>query len=197
HALERKQNGRILASPSITTLNGVRGSVFVGDQVAYIHDYTVVNDILDPQIEVLNVGAALDVKPYVSADGKYVTMEFRPAIASYSIFTDVITAQRFTNVVTNNPAVQQQLLGSYPLELPNVTLAEASTTIMVPDKGILLVGGFGHHDDEQNSAKAPVLGHIPYLGRLFGRRGRYSARSQLYLLATVDIINYDEAEAKL
>ena len=34
-------------------------------------------------------------------------------------------------------------------------------------------------------------------GRLFGRRGRYSERSQLYLLATVDIINYDEAEAKL
>jgi hypothetical protein len=32
---------------------------------------------------------------------------------------------------------------------------------------------------------------------LFGKRGRYSDRSQLYLLTTVHIINYEELEAKL
>ena len=32
---------------------------------------------------------------------------------------------------------------------------------------------------------------------LFGKRGRYSERSKLYLLATVNIITYDELEARL
>ncbi len=76
-------------------------------------------------------------------------------------------------------------------------MRSVGTTVMVPDKGTLLVGGFGRHIDESGSSKLPFLGHIPYLGRLFGRRGRYSDRSQLYLLVTVNIITYDEAEAKL
>ena len=38
---------------------------------------------------------------------------------------------------------------------------------------------------------------IPFLGRLFGKRGRYSNRYQLYLLADINIINYAELEAKL
>jgi type II secretory pathway component GspD/PulD (secretin) len=68
---------------------------------------------------------------------------------------------------------------------------------MIPDGGTVLVGGFGAHIEQQMSAKIPFLGHIPFLGRLFGKRGRYSDRSQLYLLTTVHIINYEELEAKL
>ncbi|MBA3847865.1 MAG: hypothetical protein H0X45_14650, partial [Planctomycetes bacterium] len=190
HALERKQQGRILARPSLATLNGVRGNVFVGDQVAYIADYTVVNDVLDPTIEVLNIGAILDIKPFVSADLKYVTMEFQPALASYSMFTDLINAPTLVADLFTGFA-------AYPIELPNVAVRSVGTTITVPDKATLLVGGFGRHIDQSASSKVPFLGHIPYLGRLFGRRGQYSERSQLYLLATVNIITYDEAEAKL
>lgn len=190
HALERKKQGRILARPSLATLNGVRGNVFVGDQVAYIGDYTVVNDVLDPTIEVLNIGATLDIKPYVSADLKYVTMELQPALATYSMFTDVINAPVLVADAFTGFA-------GYPIELPNVAVRSVGTTVTVPDKATLLVGGFGRHIDESGSSKLPFLGHIPYLGRLFGRRGRYSDRSQLYLLVTVNIITYDEAEAKL
>jgi type II secretory pathway component GspD/PulD (secretin) len=43
----------------------------------------------------------------------------------------------------------------------------------------------------------PYLGSLPFLGRLFGKRGRYSDHRQLYLLTTATIISYDELEAKL
>ena len=42
-----------------------------------------------------------------------------------------------------------------------------------------------------------LLGSIPFLGRLFGARGRYSDKSKLYLLTTATIINYPELEARL
>ena len=194
-AVEQKGQGRILASPEVTTLNGVRGNAFFGEQHAYIADYEVVNNNLDPTISVLTVGATLDVKPYISADRKYVTMEFRPGLASVTFFTELLSAPRVIGNGNGGGVVTPPL--PYPIELPNVAIDEVSTTIIVPDKGMLMVGGFNRAIDQQTSAKVPFLGHIPYLGRLFGTRGRFSERLRLYLLAAVDIIDYREAEENL
>ena len=137
----------------------------------------------------------LDVKPFVSADRKYVTMEFRPGLASVTFFTELLSAPRVIGTGDGGGVVTPPL--PYPIELPNVAIDEVSTTIIVPDKGILMVGGFNRAIDQQTSAKVPFLGHIPYLGRLFGTRGRFSERLRLYLLAAVDIIDYREAEENL
>jgi type II secretory pathway component GspD/PulD (secretin) len=199
-AIERKNQARILDAPSIATLNGVRGSCFFGTQIAFISDYEVVSENLDPTISVLNIGANLDIKPFVSADRKHVVMEFRPALASARFFVELINAPRILPTgptVPGGPLPPPPVITAYPIELPNVAIKEVATTIDVPDRGTILVGGFGRHIEETASAKVPFLGHIPYLGRLFGRRGRYSDRSKLYLLATVNIITYQEAEARL
>lgn len=194
-AVEQKNQGRILANPEVTTLNGVRGNTFSGQQFAYISDYEIVNDNLDPVITVLNLGATLDVKPHVSADRKFVTMEFRPGLATATFFTELISAPRIFSVGGDLGIVTQPL--PYPIELPNVAIDEVSTTIIVPDRGMLMVGGFNRAIEQQTSAKVPFLGHIPYLGRLFGTRGRFSERTRIYLLAAVDIIDYREAEENL
>jgi type II secretory pathway component GspD/PulD (secretin) len=191
-AVEREGRGRILESPSLVTLNGVQASCFFGTEIAYISTYNIVSSTLEPQIDVLNVGASLVVKPEISADHKYVTMEFRPALADVTLFTQILDAPRI--FATPNAT---GFLGfvEYPIELPNVLLREVGTTIQVPDHGSLLVGGFDKTIDQQSASRIPFLGNIPFVGRLFGARGRYSQRSKLYLLATVSIITYDELEA--
>jgi len=68
---------------------------------------------------------------------------------------------------------------------------------MLPDRGSLLVGGFNASLDQFASTRIPLLGSVPFLGRLFGARGRYSEKSKLYLLTTATIINYPELEARL
>ncbi len=211
-AVERNTKGTILESPEVVTMSGVRANTFMGIQYAYIGDYEAsppagdLGGTLDPDIGVLNLGAVLDIKPYVSSDGKYVTMEFRPAIASLqSTIYETITTQRFFptgvgpggggngNGVITGQVVQQAFL----IELPNVLVRSVATNIRVPDGGTILVGGFGRIIEQSMSTKIPFLGHIPFLGRLFGKRGRYSDRYQLYLLADINIINYAELEAKL
>lgn len=210
-AVERNAKGTILEAPEVVTMSGVRANTFMGTQYAYIGDYEssppagTLDGTLDPDIGVLNLGAVLDIKPYVSSDGKYVTMEFRPAIASLQgTFYETVTTQRFIptgidpdvgggqDVVTGQ-VVQQNFL----IELPNVLVRSVATNIMVPDGGTILVGGFGRVIEQSMSTKIPFLGHIPFLGRLFGKRGRYSDRYQLYMLADINIINYAELEAKL
>jgi type II secretory pathway component GspD/PulD (secretin) len=193
-AIERNGRGRFLECPSITTLNGVRANAFFGNQTAYIADYEVVSSNLDPKIEVLTTGANLNIKPFISADRKYVSMDFRPGISSAQFYTETLSAYRF--IGTNLTGFVDGPF-PYPLELPNLLVRETSTTLQVPDQGTILVGGFGRHIDQEAASRIPFLGNIPFIGRLFGQRGRYSQRSQLYLLATVNIINYDELENTL
>lgn len=199
YAAERNLRSRVLASPSVTTLNGVRANVFIGEEAAYISDYEITSGNYDPVITVLPTGVVLDVKPFISADRKYVTMDFRPAITSVQLWTDYITAVRtggtFDDGVNPPSAISPAVI--YPIELPNLTVREAATTLTIPDRGSALIGGFDKAIDQTSEARVPFLGDIPYLGRLFGHRGRYSEREKRYLLATITIISYDEQEAKL
>ncbi len=228
-ATENNLRSRVLTAPSVTTLNGIRSNVFVGVQSAYIGDYEVASSYLDPKISVIATGASLDVKPYVSADRKYVTLDFQPAITSIRFFTDYLTAvnayvangdlagglggggggglgggggggpvpEGFIPFDPNDPLFYVLDTRSYPIELPNLTVKEASTTLTIPDRGSVLIGGFGKAADESSESRVPFLGNIPYLGRLFGHRGKYSDHEKLYLMATITIISYDEQEAKL
>ena len=84
-----------------------------------------------------------------------------------------------------------------PLMLPNVSVRRAATNVVLPDGGSVLVGGFERAIDEFASTKVPILGNIPYVGRLFGTRARASEHGKLYLLATATIISYDDLEATL
>jgi type II secretory pathway component GspD/PulD (secretin) len=203
---ETAGQARSMSQMSITTFNGVQGNVFDGTQLAYIGDYQIVSSTFDPQIKVVTVGRGLDVKPYVSSDRKYVTLTIQPAVSSASLFTDRIRTVRvldginFTDQGEDDddevlpPATQ---VAEYPIEMPNVAIRKVATTATIPDRGSLLLGGFGSHQDERMSSGVPYLSDIPYLGRLFGTRARGSQRSSLYLLTTTTIIPYDELEKTL
>jgi hypothetical protein len=210
-AIEQTSRGTVLAAPSVTTINGVRANTFIGTQFAYIASYDVgagggngLSATLAPKIGILNLGAILDIKPYVSSDLKYVTMEFKPALATLeSDFVETLFVPRFFptgfNAAGNGGiggVVGNVIIQQFPLELPNILLEELSTNVTIPDDGCLLVGGWANNIDQAISTEIPFLGHIPFVGRLFGQRGRYSTRTKLYMMATVHIINYQELEAK-
>ena len=203
-AVERAGQGRTIQGPSLTTLNGVRSSVFQGQMGSFISSYNVTNSNLDPVMSNLSTGLVLDIKPQVSADRKYVTMEFKPAVTAARFYTEYIIALRHMPFSSSGAASDSDnttnllLIPSvYPLELPNITLRQAAVTVSLPDRSSMVIGGLGKAVDESTNTQVPILGTIPFLGRLFGTRGRYSDHGQLYLLATVTIIPYDELETTL
>ena len=205
-AVERNLKGQVLEAPEVVTMNGVEGNTFMGKQYAYIGGYesaagsAAVGATLKPKIGVLGLGAVLDVKPYISSDGTHVMMEFRPAIvtlAGTSTENIVVSRVNRTGFDPQGNGIGELTVNNNPLELPNILVRSISTNIDVPDGATVLVGGFGRYVEQATSTEIPFLGHIPFLGRLFGKRGRYSDRYKLYMLADIQIINYAEMEAKL
>jgi hypothetical protein len=209
-AVERNRRAHTLAGGEVITFSGVRTHCFFGSMMAYLGGYDVapgadggLGATLTPTVSVLTLGTLVDVKPFISSDRKYVTMEFGSTLASLqNLFTESVQVIRSIpvgfdpdgNNGQGEPIVQNQVQ-NFGLELPNVEYTELRTNIMIPDGGTLLVGGWGRYIEQSMSTKIPFLGHLPFVGRLFGQRGRLSDRHKLTLLVTVNIVDYSELEA--
>ena len=192
-AAEEESDAQILQHPSITCFNNQRAHATFMNQYAYIADYEIVSSNLDPVIQVLTYGDILDVRPVVSSDRKYITMEIRPSsVILVGVFVEIIFAQRVVTVAGGAvvfPPVP------YPIELPNVQVRTLRSTVMLPDKGSLLIGGFTRSLRERTHSGIPFLSHIPFLGRLFSRNGLYDENRRLFFLLNAEILDLGEREA--
>ena len=117
---------------------------------------------LNPTIEILNVGDVIDVRPLVSADRKYVTLEVRPS----SVVLQDVFVDNFSTVTVVGPAFGAF---SFPIELPNVEVRTLRTSVMLPDKGSIMLGGYVRGLRQRTQSGVPFLSHIPFLGRLFSK----------------------------
>ena len=213
-ARERNQRVTVLNGIQVATLNGVRATCRFGQEIAYLGDIRVgtggPNALSPPaatDTAVVVLGHVLDIKPYVSADHKYITLEIGSAMVDLVDFRSESIQMQTTRPLPNVPgaggngqplpAVGQVATQGISLEMPSIALTEVHTNVMLPDRGTIMVGGFGRIVDQTMTSTVPMLGHIPFLGRLFGARGRYSDRRRLYCTVTATIIDYVELEGRL
>lgn len=191
-AFEQETDAQILEHPSITCFNGQRAHTAFIHQYAYIADYDIVNYTFDPKIEVLNYGNILDVRPVVSSDRKYITMEIRPtSVLPVQFLVENIVAPRIG--AAGNVLIIYGFF-NYPIELPNVEVRELRSTVMMPDKGTLMVGGFSHALRQRTHSGIPFLSHIPFLGRLFSQNGVYDENRKIFFLLNAEILDLGEKE---
>ncbi len=201
-AAENESDLQVLEHPQLTCFNGQRANAQFINQLAYISAYTVVSRNLDPTVSVLTYGNIIDLRPVVSSDRKYITLEVRPSsVRLRGIFTENISASRVLadNNGNNNNNSNSLLLApvfQYPLDLPNVQINSLRSTVMIPDKGNLLIGGFTNSLREQTSVGIPFLSHIPFLGRLFSRNGSYDEDEKMFYLLHAEIVDLSEKEAQ-
>lgn len=195
-AAESESDGQILEHPNLTCFNGQRANASFMNQYAYISDYEVVSSNLDPKISVLTFGNIIDVRPVVSSDRKYITLEVRPSsVGLQGVFTEILTAPRVITAGGNNNGGLITNAVEYPLEMPNVLVKTLRSTVMLPDKASLLIGGFQHSLREKTHVGIPFLSHIPFLGRLFSRNGTYDEDRKLYFLLHAEIVDLNEKDA--
>jgi type II secretory pathway component GspD/PulD (secretin) len=191
-AVEEETDATILSHPQITCFNGQRANAAFIRQYAYIADYEVVSGNYDPVIEVLNYGDMLDVRPVISSDRKYVTMEIRPTNVNLAgSFTEYIVGVQILQTGDVNVIVPA---ASYPIELPNVEVQTLRSTVMLPDRGSLLIGGFNRSVRERVHSGVPFLSHIPFLGRLFSKNGTYDSNRKTFFLLSATILDLAEHE---
>ena len=91
--------------------------------------------------------------PTVSGDRKYVTMELTAHVSTAAV------SDAFSDATG-------------PLQLPEHACTSIGTTVTVPDRGWLLLGGLKQAGETEVEAGVPILSKIPILKRAYTNRSR-------------------------
>lgn len=144
----------ILSEPSIVTLDNKEATIKVGQEVPFLTgQYTNTgsngggsNQPTNPfqTIERKDVGLMLKVTPHIN-EGDEVALDLHQEVSSLAPSVDGAS-----DLVTNK--------------------REISTSVLVKDGGMLVLGGLTTHETSESISKVPALGDIPLLGNLFKYR---------------------------
>jgi len=161
-AVQESDEAETVTAPKITLSNTQRGTIKVVTTESYIESYTIVSQTPQPVMAEIDEGTTFSVRPVVSANRKYVSLEVHP------IITDVTLAS--TNFVTGGATASgggTTASNTNVIQRPLTTKQELSVTVSVPDKGILMIGGLGKSSETKTSKGVPILSKIPIVRRLF------------------------------
>ena len=192
-ATQASRRSITLTAPRLTLMNGQRAFVVVARQITFISDLEPIPDAagFDPTLSVTQSGVILDVEGTVSADRRYVTMTVRPSLANLiqpirtiALSTSFVEGDS-SNILANN---------NVNIEAPEIELTSIKTTVSVPDRGTLLLGGQRIVADTEIEAGVPVLSKIPVLNRLFTNTSTVKDERTLLILIKPTIIIQSEEE---
>lgn len=178
-AVSKNERAELVTRPSILVFNTARSNIQVLNQVAYVQDFDVqiatAAAIADPIIQVVQDGVVLDVRPVISADRRFVTLDLRPTVATLvRPIQEVSTSLASTGTVT--------------IQLPELELQRMRTVVSVPDGGTLLLGGLKSYENQELRSGVPILNKIPLVSFFFDRKGNYIAKEKTLILLKADIV---------
>ncbi len=194
HALKIREGGSVLSAPRLTVMNTQRAHMFVAEQRSYIADYEISGEAWDPVIRQFLRGVVFDVKPIVSADRRYITLELRPTTAELRR-VDEITIRHWS--VLSGGTITVITVIDFPIMFPELELRKVRTTVTIPDGGIIMLGGMMSDIKFQSENGVPFLSNLPIIGRLFRWNIIDNERRNLTILVTGRIISFEEEEKKL
>ena len=182
-AVEKSSDTQLINDQVLSVHNTQRAYVAVVNQQAYIQDFDVevaqFQAVADPQINVLEEGVVLDVRPTIHQNRRYLTLEIQPTVAR------VVALRSFSTALGGNTSPVE-------FQLPEVEVASVYTTAVIPDGGSLMLGGLSRIRNIERRAEVPWLGRIPIVGFLFKQEGYNDENQSLMILIKAQITDVRE-----
>ncbi|MGV7230021.1 MAG: type II secretion system protein GspD [Nitrospirales bacterium] len=170
-ALEEQGEVRVVSQPRVVTMNNQPALIKVATDEAFFTSTIAqgtagTGNIVTEQARSVTVGLVLSVTPQISEDGW--------------IMLDV------TPILSRLRAIVESPQGT--ATAPVLDVKQSSGLVRLKDGDMVIIGGLIQEESSETERKVPLLGDIPYLGRLF--KGTYTAKrkSELVIFISPKII---------
>lgn len=156
--LVSRNDAKVIATPRIMTQSGKDAQVLIGDKFPIVY--------FDPragqfQVQYVDIGVKLVVKPTVSADG-VVTVDLAPEV---SVLKSLINNQ-----------------------YPRTGVTTVRTNVRVRDGDTIIVGGLLRESEQYTLQKLPFLGDLPVLGEFFRNTSVGRTKDEVFITVTPKIM---------
>ncbi|MGE3171137.1 MAG: hypothetical protein AB7O97_00840 [Planctomycetota bacterium] len=184
-AVSKQERSEQIEAPRLLIYNNTRASMHVLRNISYIRDFEVeiaqAAAVANPVIGTVHDGVALDVRPVVDSDLKFITMELRP-----TVMTLQLPIPNFTTTLGVGQPIS--------IQLPEVTLQRVRTTVTMPDGGTMMLGGMRLVERQNLTSGVPFLKDLPGLSFLFSRKGTSLQNRKILILINAKIVIMEELQ---
>ncbi|MGR3175251.1 MAG: secretin and TonB N-terminal domain-containing protein [Candidatus Scalindua sp.] len=172
-ALQSQGTVTVLSAPEVSTLNGQKAILSSVTQDVYFETTQSAgvsggSPIVSTTSETFSYGVYIDVTPHVDSEGM-ITMEIHPSVSS------------FKGLKTGGPEAT-------PASGPEIDIRETQTIVTIMSGETVLIAGLMQNDTNEKISKIPLLGDIPYLGKLFRRELKSDIKTELVILISATIV---------
>ncbi|MFC1719187.1 secretin N-terminal domain-containing protein, partial [Candidatus Poribacteria bacterium] len=170
-ALEKNTKVNILSTPRILTLDNSEAIINISQEVPFLESTqeTATGGVLT-SYDFKDVGVILTVTPRINKSDT-VTLDVNQTINSLIEFT-----------LFNAPVIAKR---------------EATAVVTVKDSQTMIIGGIIEDNKTETINKIPILGSIPFIGKLFQRQESKTEKTELMVFITPHIVRDPEAAEKL
>ena len=169
NALITSGDGKILARPNVTTFNGNRATIFVGDQLPIVTpNASTSGGPVTYTTSYKNAGITLSYIPRINEEAKI----------SASVFVEVST-----------PVAVVLDVGGQKTTAYQITTRSAQTNVRMKDGDTMVIGGLISSQEIKNLNKVPILGDLPFLGKLFQSVSKSKNETEVVIFLKAKILN--------
>lgn len=131
----------------------------------------------------VETGPLLDVIPYVLSDGYTINMTLIPSLTDFNGYDTPPSVGSFIGSGANVNVVQ------LPIVLPDFTVRQVITTVNIWDNQTVVIGGLVSSTVTTEKDKIPMLGDLPFVGKLFQSSTKSSQKKNLMIFVTATIVD--------
>lgn len=165
--LVKQDKAKMLASPSVVTLDGQKASIKLLSDIKYVSER---DDQGRPTYGEVESGPSL---------------EFTPTVGR----SDIVTIEMSVKTGDAN-LTYDSLLRGY---IPQSTTREVQTIVRVRDGEPFVVGGLFNENKSENVWKIPIISEIPLLGELFKGKNTSVTKSEVIMVVVPYILDVPES----
>jgi general secretion pathway protein D len=162
-----------LSNPKVMAMNNQPSLISVGENINYA--LFTSREISEGRVETsatpgdLFVGVLLDITPQIDQSG-FITLRINPSVSELKYADD--NQRRVT-----------------PREIaPDTITRRISSVVRVQDAQVVVLGGLISRYNQREESKVPVLGSIPFLGKLFGATRTVERSREIVFVLTPHIV---------
>jgi len=183
NALTATAKFRIASRPSVFTANNKKATIFNGKKIAV------------PTSTVTTLGAGGSAT--TTSGSQQSNIQYQDVVLKIEVVPLINSAREISlQIVQTNDTISQNSTNiGGGVTVPEINTQELNTTVIVPDRSTILLGGLVTQQDTKNVAGVPFVSTIPLLGNLFKSTSDTTQRQELVVMIQPSVV-IDGAELK-
>ena len=169
-ALEQNNDTELVANPTVVTMSNQEATIDIVTEIPQV-EFSIDDETgerrADGLAEPLIFGTQVRVTPQVN-DAGFINLLVIPSVSNQ-------IGTQFTDI------------GPQPI----ISRRKAETNVVIKDGYTLAIGGLTQNEEVQGGTAVPILGSLPYIGRLFSSESNTMRQKNLIIFITAKTLNPD------